>query len=45
MEGFAAQIVSEAQREKCMELAKAWRELGEAARAAALRPEKADHHP
>ena len=32
MEGFASQINDEAQRERCMELAKAWRELGEAAR-------------
>ena len=32
MEGFAWQINDEAQRLRCLELAKAWRELGEAAR-------------
>ena len=32
MEGFASQINDEAQRERCLALAKAWRELGEAAR-------------
>jgi hypothetical protein len=32
MEGFAWQINDEAQRARCLELVKAWRELGEAAR-------------
>jgi len=32
MEGFAFQVVNEAQRARCLELVKAWRELGERAR-------------
>jgi hypothetical protein len=34
MEGFASQINDEAQRMRCLELAKAWREVGETARTA-----------
>jgi hypothetical protein len=32
MEGFASQINDEAQRARCLDLAKAWRELGKAGR-------------
>lgn len=40
MEGFAAQINDEAQRARCMDLAKQWRQLGESARLEALRPKR-----
>ena len=42
MEGFASQINDEAQRARCLELAKAWRELGLAARADLRRERPAD---
>jgi len=42
MEGFASQINDEAQRARCLELAKAWRELGEAARSPAPRDRRSD---
>ena len=40
MEGFAAQINDEVRRARCLELAKAWRELGETARTGAPRDKR-----
>ncbi len=40
MEGFASQINDEAQRARCLELAKAWRELGEGARNGTYREQR-----
>ena len=42
MEGFASQINDEAQRARCLELAKAWRDLGETARPGFQRERRVD---